>query len=179
MGWTVNYNPTEFKNGKIDKKAQMTKELEHYGSTKVLACAMKGNVYYAACASVRKPEEVWAIVCLIRSSTKNYEFAYKDIEETMGPADCECPKSIIDMLTPTDSEYANAWREKCLQKRENGAKRLASLPIGTIIEFNGKRLQKRAPAFQFKTPWLSTLDGLFCFPKTKVPANFTIVSMPA
>jgi hypothetical protein len=35
------------------------------------------------------------------------------MDETMGPCDHDCPAAILDLLTPTDSEWANAWRQKC------------------------------------------------------------------
>lgn len=31
----------------------------------------------------------------------------------MGPCEAECPVAILDLLTPTDAEYAVAWRERC------------------------------------------------------------------
>jgi hypothetical protein len=31
----------------------------------------------------------------------------------MGPCDHDCPAAILDLLTPTDSDWANAWRQKC------------------------------------------------------------------
>jgi len=33
--------------------------------------------------------------------------------ETMGPREAECPAAILDLLTPTQSEYALDWRRRC------------------------------------------------------------------
>lgn len=40
----------------------------------------------------------------------------------MGPCESECPESILDLLTPTDNQYAIEWRGSC---REYAAKRRA------------------------------------------------------
>ena len=148
MGWTTYYVGRYEK----DKKALMIRDLEQYGDVKVLKASMKGNVFYAACIQTKRPEVIWGIVCL--TSLKNGEFGYKDIDETMGPCYYDCPKSILDMLSPTDNEYALEWRKKC---RENDgqtiAKKLNALPIGSIIEVNGKQYEKCKPSYQFKRPF--------------------------
>lgn len=76
-------------------------------------------------------------------------FGYKDMDETMVPGECDCPKSIIALLTPTDNEYALLWRKRCLDTHSSKA-HLAKLPIGAVIEFsrNGKtvRLEKHEAA---------------------------------
>ena len=38
---------------------------------------------------------------------------YKDMEESMGPYECDCPALILDLLTPTDRDYALHWRARC------------------------------------------------------------------
>lgn len=40
-------------------------------------------------------------------------WGYKDMEETMGPVASEAPTAILDLLTPTTSAHAFAWRERC------------------------------------------------------------------
>jgi hypothetical protein len=84
----------------------------------VLASSMVGSTYYAACERVEsnKDREVFAIVCLTKHnprSTDGHVFGYKDMTEYMGPCESECPASILDALTDTDSEYAMDWRARC------------------------------------------------------------------
>ncbi|MCL6560684.1 MAG: hypothetical protein K6U74_18200, partial [Firmicutes bacterium] len=79
--------------------------------------------------------EVIAYVCLLHY-TPSYinNFGYKDMEESMGPYQYDCPERILRLLTPTENEYALKWREKCW---ENIQKRKARprLTEGAVIEF--------------------------------------------
>ncbi len=109
---------------------QFTHQDEQLRST-VLRSSIVRRVYYAAVEHVRPADtrEVWACVCLIRYNPKardGYIFAYKDMEESMGPYSYDCPAAILDLLTVTDNENALAWRAKCretaIQRRAFAAK---------------------------------------------------------
>ena len=146
MGWT-SYQATYFtKRGTIDRKAECDAyfmEGLNAGHYKVLKSTIRGSVYYAAVndmvryvgrdgngKSVYEPIEdgnVWAAVFL--TSVKGSEFYYKDMDETCGPCYYDCPKSILGLLSETDSEWANECRKKCIEESEKPS--LASLPIGT------------------------------------------------
>ena len=43
----------------------------------------------------------------------------------MGPCETDCPASILDLLTPTDKEYALDWRARCRANLERRARKLA------------------------------------------------------
>ncbi|MCU4162210.1 hypothetical protein AiwAL_19375 [Acidiphilium sp. AL] len=95
----------------------------------VLRSALVGRrVYYAAIEHIRTAtakREVWACVCLVRHNVRDresYIFGYRDMAESMGPHERHCPEPILDLLTPTDSEYARQWRADC---RANAAARRA------------------------------------------------------
>ena len=84
----------------------------------VLASSMVGNTYYAACERLEasSQRQVFAVVCPTKTSTGARDgctFGYKDMTEHMGPYESECPASILDELTETDSEHALAWRARC------------------------------------------------------------------
>lgn len=135
MGWTE-YTATEFKKGRVDRKAECDKIFnwsdDNITSSKVLKSSMVGTTYYAAIEySKGDYKTVYAVVCLT-SVRERYLFAYKDMSEDMGPYQYDCPKSIIDLLTHTDNEWANEWRQKCLAKKKEVT--LAKLPLGTQIE---------------------------------------------
>ena len=153
MGWTT-CNAKHYKNGKVDRKAECD-ALWNKDCT-VLKSTMKGSTYYGA---LKLPDgNVIGTVVLTSSGERNsyyFNFGYKAMDETVGPCYYDCPKSILDLLTPTDSEWANEWRRKC---RENLTKKhwLKDLPIGGKVEWtrwDGTKmiLTKHAPAYQFRT----------------------------
>jgi hypothetical protein len=97
--------------------------------SKVLRSALVGmRVYYAAVERILPAtgaREVWAAVCLVRFNRrdrKGYIFGYKDMSESMGPCQRDCPEAILDLLTPTNHEHARRWRDDC---RANAAVRRA------------------------------------------------------
>lgn len=186
MGWT-SYNATHYKKGKVDRKAEcdsifndvmVTRDSDiPIGKFEVLKSAVVGSTYYAAVkktkfATETEPEDVkvFAAVCLTSTDMKDYfNFAYKDMDETMGPYKYDCPKGILDLLTPTDNEYANEWRKKCY---ENIAKKKApngfnKLPVGTVIKVvmpfdtnyfkagQEVKLEKRIKWGSNRTEWLT------------------------
>lgn len=74
----------------------------------------------------------WACLYLLRGSPRikddPYNWGYKDVDETMGPNEISFPYTWLDLLTPTDSKYANEWRARVkargekLQKATVGSK---------------------------------------------------------
>lgn len=65
----------------------------------------------------QKTRKVFAVVVLLGyRNDDHYNFGYKEMDETMGPVYYECPKKILDLLTPTDSKYAVEWRKKCFDE---------------------------------------------------------------
>lgn len=88
-------------------------------TTRVLKSALvKMRTYYAALerSGPGGEREVFAVICLVRYNPKAKDddvFGYKDMDESMGPYEAECPTAILDLLTPTTREHALAWRAKC------------------------------------------------------------------
>lgn len=142
MGW-LEYRAKHYKNGKVDRKAEMDSEFnweDESRKVEVLKSSMVGSTYYAAVKSLNKTngyECVTATVCLTSTNAKDYfNFAYKDMDESMGPYKYDCPKGILDLLTPTESEYANEWRKKCYEQlaKKKNPNSFGKLPVGTIIK---------------------------------------------
>lgn len=184
MGWTW-YHAEFYKNGKPDRKAEMDEKFSWEDETKtisVLKSTMRGSVYYAAIQRQDKTngeKTVTAAVCLTGVDTREwFNFGYKDMDETMGPYESKCPKGILDLLTPIDSEWANQWRARC---RENLNKKKRPVPpVGTVIEFTlrgqTKRAVRHAPAYQFRRPfWYVMSDGKYISAKY-LPEDYTIIT---
>lgn len=158
MGWTY-YHATEYKNGKIDRKAEIDKQLTYSNGTTsqvVLKSTMVGATYYGA---IKTGNEVWAAVFLTGTADDYFNFGYKDMDETEIPYRYDCPASILNLLTPTENENANTWRQACRDKiaKKKAGNTLNQAPIGTRIKWtyglNGeyKILVKHEPAYQFRT----------------------------
>lgn len=87
---------------------------------RVIDSAFVGNrVWYAAAEIIQddEPQYVIALVCLVKwnpGARDGYLFAYKDMEESMGPCETGCPARILRLLSPTDKEHALDWRRRCL-----------------------------------------------------------------
>ena len=206
MGW-LEYRATNYnKDGSINRKKECDEHFEcglNRGFFKVIKSRIVGTTYYGAIMPLKRhvvsddgeklkstdgkyvyetiPEnerEVFAVVML--TGVRGPYFSYKLIDETMGPSQCNCPKSILDALTPTDSEYAENWRKRCRDNLRQPS--LAKLPIGTDIEFEmcGEviTLRKSAPRYQFKKAfWINDANYTY-FSKKRIPSNFKIVSIP-
>lgn len=89
-------------------------------SSKVLKSSMVGSVYYGAIAISKpgKEDKVMAAVFLTCGKTRHDGtiWGYKDMDEGMLPYQFDCPAGILSLLTPTDNERANEWRNECRKK---------------------------------------------------------------
>lgn len=161
MGWT-SYCASHYKyvKGKrtVDRKAECDAyfmEGLNKGHFNVVKSAMVGSTYYAAVQLLRRctghddngnyfyeevPENertTWAAIFLTSVDMKDYyNFSYKDMDETVGPYKRDCPKNILDLLSPTESQWANEWRQECYEnlKKKRDPQALKNLPVGTKIK---------------------------------------------
>lgn len=123
MGWLYYHREP----GETDRDHFAGKFGEGY---EILDCATKRNVFYAA---LKTPEDkVIAFVALIqRVRGDYYNFGYKDMDESMGPSEAECPARILDLLTPVEdldlgengTQWATEWRKRCRENADKQASR--------------------------------------------------------
>ena len=193
MGWT-SYHATHYKNGKVNRKAEcdayFTEGLNE-GFYRLEKSTMIGSVYYAAVTGLKrynegKKEDVpkdeqhtFGVVFLTSVDSKDYyNFSYKDMDETCGPFCYDCPESILKLLSPTTSEFAQKWRNGC-RKHRKLRKALNDLPVGSVIEFERvdgtKRYVKHAPAFQFKKPFWYNPEGHSYIPNKNIPDGYCVI----
>jgi len=134
MGWTFFYKPRG-----MSPCEALTKEFSS-GSGKVIACSAKLNAVYMAYQT--NAGHVIALISAIRYAPKDplYNFGYKDMEESMGPYYYDCPKKILEMLTPVDIAYAGhlqaaesaaRWRATCWEN----IKGRVTLSVGALVTF--------------------------------------------
>lgn len=142
MGWLTmsRYHMGGHATAKAYLDAQFTYSRDVDGivkGLKLLASSCPQNRTYYAAAQVMVDgvgKEVFAIVCKVmwNPRSKTWEnFGYKDMDESVGPCEDSCPAYILDLLTPTDKEYALDWRRRC---RANLARRARKIEDGDRIK---------------------------------------------
>ena len=167
MGWDFHHEIAPY-----DRRAICRRDISD--KYEVVKDAVVGTTYYAA-LRCKETGVVHALIVLTRIDRNDYcNFGMKWLGEDSGPFECDCPKAILELLSPTDNKYALEWREACWAKvHEPKDDTLRKAEIGTTLRVwlgNGDMwlVEKRAPAFQFKTWWLKTVHGLGYIPKSKV-----------
>ena len=131
-------------------------------------------------------QRVFAVVFLTSTDVKShFNFSYKDMDESMGPGQEDCPIGILNLLSPTSSEYANAWRDRCRVKaakkkaEKSDPNSLNNLPIGTVIKCGDTELFKSAPMAQFKRPfWMVVGERMYFRKETILYKGYKIISKP-
>lgn len=209
MGWTGIPMGRGVKSKDIDRRAECDAVYNYDGVYKVLKSAIVGTTYYAAveCMAEYNPEtkkrepvpegqrRVWAAVCLTRVRQRDgyTEFLYKDMTETMGPFECDCPLYILDLLTPTDNEYAQEWRNNCRARRaakkekQKDPQSLNNLPVGSAIRFScpfgcgpyhkGDAVTlRKVERYGHRPMWA---DGLYRWKRTQIPAEYEVLTAAA
>ncbi len=131
MGWVSYYRPK----GETDR-THFERELLSSPDDEIVQCASTNRVFYAAVRTI-STGEVWALVVLMKWTRGRFNFAYKDMDETMGPAEADAPAAVLDALTPTDHEYALEWRQRCranLARRAAARRRQREVTTGVVIQ---------------------------------------------
>jgi len=122
-----------------------------HGSWEVLDCATVRNTVYMAIRRTLPDGSnyVFAAVTLTKHwprAKDGYNFGWKDMDESSGPCESECPARILKLLSPLDPDdeknrHAMAWRARCLEhiarkkalvKRQSG--QLVFLPRGAVFK---------------------------------------------
>lgn len=167
MGWDYHHEVAPY-----DRRAICRSNIGN--GYEVVKDAVVGTTYYAA---VKSPHDgsVSALIILTRIDRNGYcNFGMKFIDEDMGPYHCECPKSVLDALSPTDNENAIEWRRACREKlSEKKDTTLKDAPVGarlkvTLKDGEERNVVKMAPGYQFKTWWLLVAGGVTYIPKSRV-----------
>ena len=129
MGWLYQYRkPRDMKEW---FREQYNVEKDH-ASQRILDSAIVNlREGYAAVEQINRQtgeRKVTAAVIMFdfNRRTDGTEFGYKDMSEFSGPYQTNCPKRILDLLTPTDHEYAVQWRATCRERLERRASRKVS-----------------------------------------------------
>lgn len=163
MGWTyVNYRPPGLSHAEFFSR-EFFRPPSQGGTTRIVdsayVSAEEGSVFYAAVATDSDETEVWALIVLTRGRAGS-EFGWKEMDETMGPAEDCCPARILDLLTETENSYALEWRQRCRDRIEH----IEAVHEGVRVVFSADFLTPSGPRKQFvaldpKGGIFRTLDG--------------------
>ena len=199
MGWT-GIHAENYRDGKVDRKAECDRLWDDDPKFVVLESAMRGTVWYGAVKTLKKrvetktengyereyvdiPEseqEVFAAIVLTHVDNNDwFNFTYKEMDETCGPGNYDCPKKILKLLTPTENEHAIAWREKCSEKG-NKKRMLGRLPLGTHIKVILNGVEKefvKSRAWGKNAVWLNVNGRSYITSQTINQIGYTIVQV--
>lgn len=132
MGWSYSHKPKgQTVRSFLEERFNCVNDT---GSWKILDCKSSIHEAYLALEVIHtgKERRVIGVVCLLGYDKKSdYNFGFKEMDESMGPYYFNCPASILDKLTPTDNDQSLKWRAKC---RENVSKGKA-LQVGCTVRF--------------------------------------------
>jgi len=139
MGWTWTYKKAGESVFDFFSSRWNNEEKREDGSVilrKVLDCAVVRlkTAYLAYEIISLNRREVVACVCLLGYSKDYYNFGFKEMDESMGPFNYDCPERILNLLTPTSNELAKKWRDQCREMIER-KKSAPKLHIGDVLEF--------------------------------------------
>jgi uncharacterized protein DUF6927 len=168
MGWLYQSDPVE------NPLAYLSDKYNYDGDThslQTLDGARIGNTVYLAIRSTDKKTArsfVFAAVILI-SNTKKHGFGYKDMTESMGPCQCDCPQRIMRLLSPVADiphpGYTADWRARVAarhQERRQQQRRQRSLRVGSLVTLpNPVRFSDGIAASQFRVAYFRRRTPIF------------------
>lgn len=109
MGWTG-----------IPKHFDSASEKKHYldglfeDGIKVILSRMVSNEYYAAIQLTDGTVTAY----VVKTASRSAEFLYKGVSEDCGPVWTKCPQMILEILSPTENQWALKWRKECADYNE-------------------------------------------------------------
>ena len=171
MGWL-------FQNDKLRHQTPVeyiTREFTHDSGTTaatVISAAAVGSTIYAAIRNHDKTTSKSYVFCAVILFKNNERdgFGYKDMDESVGPCEVDCPARIMRLLSPIEDlpnpGYAAEWRKSVAAanaKKAEARSKIGKLTVGDKVKlthpahfrssgietdsFTIIRFQKRTPIF--------------------------------
>jgi hypothetical protein len=111
MGWLVGWN----------SKAEVVEHLKRQAGERLVKASVVGNVLWTV-ERAYESGDLFIRCCLLSGGRfhqgvrlpagSDMRWGYKDLEESMGPAEVSCPLAFLDMVPVPKGEYAARWRER-------------------------------------------------------------------
>lgn len=131
MGWTSQRAIYYYKNGAINRKAEIDQLFEE--NYKIIRSCLNGSTYYGALQDLSTGCVFGMVVLTHVDMKQEMNFYYKSIHENMGPAERKCPECILSLLSPTNETWTKQWREDC-HIYNTKKEMLRAAPVGTKIQ---------------------------------------------
>lgn len=148
MGWTCMEKPRDVK-GYL--REQLTFDTDTHSNKPLDIKIVKLRTAYAAVERIEKAtgkREVFAVTVML--SYHGSELCMKDVSETCGPVNRECPVSILDLLTETDRKWAIEWRAACRAYASKVMPKIGQyITLDHPLNFDGKP----ESVFKVEEPW--------------------------
>lgn len=127
------------------ERSTLIKHLTDGNGVKTIKHCLVGNNLWCV---HEHDEQRWACLYLLRGSPRIKDdpcnWGYKDVDETMGPYETSFPYTWLELLTPTDSQYANEWRSRVKARGE----KLRKIVVGSKWQGYGHTfeiIERRSP----------------------------------
>lgn len=148
MGYWSDYKPKgmSFREWANNKYTFENDDIKH---TVIDAALVKRTTGYIACERLSKKDGVKYIYCLVVlirwENGDNWNMMIKEVDETCGPYECECPKKIFKLLSPVRKlramgnsfKWSKNWRNKVVQYHKK-CDVVQQITNGDILRFNKK-----------------------------------------
>lgn len=167
MGWTGRAYYGTTRKERLEKMLEVYNWEDETRKVETIDSALIGTTAYAAIRRTEKATgetSITAAVILSHMGGKNELFT-KEMGESMGPGEYDCPKRILDKLTETESEWANEWRRKCRERLASKAPNHNVIPrmfikiVGELLTISNVTAKPHTPCTVYKTPWGYTLTN--------------------
>ena len=144
MGWLFKHGQTRHD---LIEELTAPQKNEHGRTWKTVKRAAVGNDLWAVIEHAHPDGKTERFIVLFKLAKSGDGWGYKDIEESMGPYEHDCPISFFDLapLADDDKSYARDWRERV---RQAHARRNQKLTVGQTVKLtNGQtvRISKLKP----------------------------------
>lgn len=127
MGWTFRCDPSFGRKQLIEDLRRPSRFSE--GTQLLQACAKGNNHWYLA----KTGDKIWIGLDLMQGGGRNQGWGYKDMDESCGPNEVDCPISYLDKASEPRG-YAEAWRQRVREYHTTQAAK-PKLAEGLVLKY--------------------------------------------
>ncbi len=141
MGWLFHNDKLRHQTPAHYITEHFTHESETAKNTVIAAATVKNTIYAAIRREIKSTGQIFTFCGVFLFKNNNRDgFGYKDMDETMGPGEADCPGRIMKLLSPIEDipnpSYAASWRDNVAAakaKRKAVRDHAKKLKVGTVI----------------------------------------------